>query len=143
MPLIFPKVIENTEYAAENNVYIDIGYMHTTVVFESKNEIIAFETFPLWTRSLIDSFSLHHPRLSLIEIEHILFQKKIESSENDLKTICTTNIREIGSGLDIIFNNALDLTLYPLMEDSLRNYLTADQTETNFKFIKQEKNLGD
>lgn len=60
-----------------------------------------------------------------------------ESSENDLKTICTTNIREIGSGLDIIFNNALDLTLYPLMEDSLRNYLTADQTETNFKFIKQ------
>ncbi len=89
MPLIFPKVIENTEYSNENNVYIDIGYTHTTVVFESKNEIIAFETFPLWTRSLIDSFSLHHPRLSLIEVEHILFQKKIESSENDLRNQVT------------------------------------------------------
>ena len=90
MPLIFPKVIENTEYAAENNVYIDIGYMHTTVVFESKNEIIAFETFPLGTRSLIDSLSLYYPKLSLIEVEHMLFQKYDGSiSDDDLRDMVT------------------------------------------------------
>lgn len=45
-PLLFSKVIEQSEYALENNVSIDIGYMHTTIVLESKNEILSFETFP-------------------------------------------------------------------------------------------------
>ncbi len=78
MPLIFPKVTENTEYASDNNIYIDVGYMHTTVVFEAKNEILSFETFPFGTKNLIDMFSFHYPEASLLEIEHMLFQKQVE-----------------------------------------------------------------
>lgn len=79
MPLIFPKVIEGTEYAADNNVYIDIGYMHTTIVFEEKNEILSFETFPFGTKNLVEMFSTQYPEASLLEIEHMLFQKQCDS----------------------------------------------------------------
>lgn len=36
MPLIFPKVLERGEHAGEDTIYLDIGYMHTTIVFEKK-----------------------------------------------------------------------------------------------------------
>jgi cell division ATPase FtsA len=45
-PLLFSKITERSEYVLENNLFLDIGYMHTTIVLESRNEIIAFETFP-------------------------------------------------------------------------------------------------
>ena len=61
----------------------------------------------------------------------------IKSTEKDLKTIYTSNIREMGSNLEVIFGSALDMTLYPLMEQSLRTYLTTSESVPNFMIIKQ------
>ena len=44
-PLLFSKISEQSEYALEKNIYIDLGFLHTTIVFESRNEILSFETF--------------------------------------------------------------------------------------------------
>lgn len=44
-PLIFPKIIEQTEYLHDRICSIDIGYSHTTVIVSQDNEIKTFETF--------------------------------------------------------------------------------------------------
>lgn len=64
----------------------------------------------------------------------------ISNAKRDLKTIYTANIDEIGDNLDAFFTNALDLSLYPLMEDSLRIYLSNDipNTFAEYKIIKQK-----
>ena len=64
----------------------------------------------------------------------------ISNAKRDLKTIYTANIDEIGDNIDAFFTNALDLSLYPLMEDSLRIYLSNDipETSTEYKTIKQK-----
>lgn len=51
-----------------------------------------------------------------------------DNAKNDLKTIYTANINELGSNLDSIFDNALDLTIYPLSEQSLKTYLSLSGT---------------
>jgi hypothetical protein len=45
-PLAFPKVIERTEYLLDTNVYLDIGYSHTTIVIEARGEVVTFHTLP-------------------------------------------------------------------------------------------------
>lgn len=61
------------------------------------------------------------------------------NAKNDLKTIYTANINELGNNLDSVFDNALDLSVYPLTEQSLRNYLslTESGTESEERLIKQ------
>ena len=61
------------------------------------------------------------------------------NTKRDLQTIYTANINEIGNNIDAVFTNALELSLYPMMEDSLRSYLTAGRPETltEYKLIKQ------
>lgn len=62
-----------------------------------------------------------------------------KNAKNDLKAIYTSNINELGNNLDSIFDNALDLTVYPLAEQSLRNYLSLPGTYTTSqeRLIKQ------
>lgn len=36
LPLLLPKSIENSDYTHENNAYIDVGYMHTTILLEKR-----------------------------------------------------------------------------------------------------------
>jgi hypothetical protein len=71
-PLLFSKITEQSDFALANNVYIDIGYMHTTVVFESRNEIFSFETFPFGTKMLLDMLLVEYPDKTYLEIENIL-----------------------------------------------------------------------
>lgn len=71
-PLLFSKITEQSDFALANNVYIDIGYMHTTVVFESRNEIFSFETFPFGTKMLLDMLLTEYPDKTYLEIENIL-----------------------------------------------------------------------
>ena len=61
----------------------------------------------------------------------------IQNSRQDLKIIYTANIQEMGTNLEGIFQNALELSQYPLMEQSLRTYLTADSTSANYMIFKQ------
>ncbi len=64
----------------------------------------------------------------------------ISNAQRDLKTIYTTNINEIGNNIDAVFTNALDLSLYPLMEESLRIYMSSDvpDNHSEYRVIKQE-----
>lgn len=65
----------------------------------------------------------------------------ITNTKRDLKSIYTANINEIGNNIDAVFTNAMDLSLYPIMEESLRTYLssdTSDTTLTEYRVIKQE-----
>lgn len=72
MPLIFPKIVEQTEYANERSCYIDIGYSHTTVLLSQDNEIKIFETFPVGSRMLMEMIREVHKNASLLGIENIL-----------------------------------------------------------------------
>lgn len=72
MPLVFPKLIEKSDYMGQNTCTIDIGYSHTTFALEAKNEIIAFETFPVGMRSLIELLSIRYPECSGLQIEQML-----------------------------------------------------------------------
>lgn len=54
MPLLFPKIVEKTEYATDRSCYIDIGYSHTTVLLTQDNEIKTFETFAVGSRMCME-----------------------------------------------------------------------------------------
>lgn len=68
--------------------------------------------------------------LSLIIIFGIASNIFNKNAKNDLKAIYTASINELGNNLDTVFDNALDLTVYPLTEQSLRNYLSLSETCT-------------
>jgi cell division ATPase FtsA len=46
-PLVLPKIIEYSDYVEDAVCIIDVGYMHTTILLQSNNQILAFETFPI------------------------------------------------------------------------------------------------
>ena len=48
------------------------------------------------------------------------------NTKQDLQTLYSANINEIGNKIDAVFTNALELSTYPLMEESLRTYLTSE-----------------
>lgn len=72
MPLILPKVVEQTEYAMDRIGHIDIGYTHTTVLVSQDNEIKTFETFPIGMQMCMEMIREKCPNLSLLQIENIL-----------------------------------------------------------------------
>lgn len=71
-PLLFPKIIEQTDLLAERSCYIDIGYSHTTILLTQDNEISIFETFPIGTRMCMEMIREAHKNASLLGIENIL-----------------------------------------------------------------------
>jgi cell division ATPase FtsA len=77
MPLVFPKIVEKSDFVWENTCSIDIGYSHTTIAIEAKNEITAFETFPIWARSLIEVLWLRFPDYSQLQIEHMIHSARL------------------------------------------------------------------
>lgn len=81
-PLLFPKIVEKTEYINEKNCYIDIGYSHTTVMITVDNEIKSFETFSVGSRMLMELIRDVTKNASLLGIENIICSKKeIKSSK--------------------------------------------------------------
>lgn len=80
-PLLFSKITERSDFALANNVYIDVWYMHTTIVFESKNEILSFETFPFGTKMLLDMLLNLSPDKTYLEIENILCDEMSDASK--------------------------------------------------------------
>lgn len=71
-PLIFPKLIETSQYSEDSACILDIGHSHTTVLLTENNKIISFETFPIGTEMLVDLVTESHPDFSLIQIENLL-----------------------------------------------------------------------
>lgn len=65
----------------------------------------------------------------------------IKSAKKDMKNIYAANINEVGKNVDVFFSDALDLTLYPLMEQNLRAFLT--ESPASLSYQKDKKNASD
>lgn len=72
IPLIYPKILEKTDYIDVRACVIDVWLMHTTFLCIQNNTIVALETFPFWTDLLIQALALAYPELTLLQIEHML-----------------------------------------------------------------------
>lgn len=59
----------------------------------------------------------------------------MSNTKEDLQTLYTANINEIGTNLDAVFINALELSIYPLTEDSLLTYLTSDIDTSSSEYL--------
>ena len=66
MPLIFPKIVEQTDFANDRSCYVDIGYSHTTILLMQDNEIKIFETFPVGTRMCMEMIREVYKNASLL-----------------------------------------------------------------------------
>ncbi len=65
----------------------------------------------------------------------------VKSAQKDLKSIYAANINEVGKNVDVFFSDALDLTLYPLMEKNLKSFLTTPKDSSSYMNVK--KNASD
>jgi Tfp pilus assembly PilM family ATPase len=74
-PLVLPKLIEYSEYVEDTVCIIDIGYMHTTLLLQSNNEILSFETFSVGTERLMQMLLEKYEEYSPIQIENMLYGK--------------------------------------------------------------------
>ncbi|WMJ86911.1 sensor histidine kinase [Anaerocolumna sp. MB42-C2] len=79
--------------------------------------------------------------LPILIIYMIVSNIFIKSTQEDMTTIYAANIREVGKNIDVILGSALDLSIYPLMEQNFKAFLTASIQSSNYKKIK--KNAGD
>jgi two-component system, sensor histidine kinase YesM len=79
--------------------------------------------------------------LPILIIYLIVSNIYIKSTREDMTTIYAANIREVGKNVDVILGSALDLSIYPLMEQNFKAFLTTPFRSSNYKKIK--KNAGD
>ena len=85
MPLIFPKILDGSQFISDHSVYIDIGYMHTTFVFEEYNQIDSFDTFVYGSKMLMDMLVSGFPKLSYTEIENLMLRSKLSLGEKEIR----------------------------------------------------------
>lgn len=62
----------------------------------------------------------------------------LDSAQKDMENIYAANITEISKNIDGYFQDALDLTLYPLMEANLKSFLTTPQDSPAYQMSKQQ-----
>ena len=86
-PLLFSKISEQSEYALEKNIYIDLGFLHTTIVFESRNEILSFETFAFWVKNLLDILARAFSDKTYLEIENLLWNDEVKHDAIEIAAI--------------------------------------------------------
>lgn len=71
-PLIFPKILEEKDNINHPLCILDIGLLHTTIICIENNSIIALETFPIGSESLMELIASHHGDLTILQIEHMI-----------------------------------------------------------------------
>ncbi len=69
MPLVYPRVIENTDYADAKVIFIDIWHSYVTFLQSGKNEIESFETHHLGFATLYSELSLLYKEYTVLELE--------------------------------------------------------------------------
>ncbi len=69
MPLVYPRVIENTDYSDAQVIFIDIGHSYVTFLQSSRNEIEAFETHHFGFSTLYGELSSRYPQYTFLELE--------------------------------------------------------------------------
>ncbi len=100
-PLVFPKILEKSEYASGLSYVVDIGYLHTNFLVIRNNEIELLETFPFGANMLMEMLGKSHPELSILQIENLLSDKKN-------KSLVQWDIQEFLEYLFDVFSHTLD-----------------------------------
>ncbi|EKE29055.1 MAG: cell division protein (septum formation) [uncultured bacterium (gcode 4)] len=72
LPISLPKLIEDSPYNYDNNIYLDIWYSKTTVILQSNSEILWFNILNFWYSLLEDELRSHLDK-SYLDIENILW----------------------------------------------------------------------
>lgn len=75
--------------------------------------------------------------LPIVVIFSIASSIFMRSTRNDLKALYSANVNEVGKNIEVLLHNALDLTLYPISEQNIKNYLCASPEETDYLLLKQ------
>lgn len=71
LPISLPKLIEESPYNFDSNVFIDIWYTKITIVLQSNSEIIWFNVLNFWY-SLVEELLRNKTWLSYLDTEKIL-----------------------------------------------------------------------
>ena len=84
-PLIFSKILEKWDVSHEDNLYIDIGYTHMTVVFEKNHEITSFDTFAIGSHMLMDMYLSELPDMTYTEIESLMMRSRVAPEDGNIR----------------------------------------------------------
>lgn len=71
LALSLPKLIEDSSYNFDQNIYIDIGYSKITVILQNNSEIIWFNVISFWL-ALLEEELKNSLNKSYLDIENIL-----------------------------------------------------------------------
>jgi hypothetical protein len=82
-PIVFPKILEHTEYVHETSVVIDLWYMHSTVMLLKDGQIEGFETFPIGVSMLIDILADKYGNRSRLSLENIICETEMTPIARD------------------------------------------------------------
>lgn len=113
-PLLFQKIIEQSEYSDETICTIDIGYNYTSVVVSSENEIQIFESFPIGTKLLMEMIYEDKGDTTFVHIENIL------CSESSMQS------QDIAAIVDEFIEYILDM---------IEAFLTQEKITLRFKYL--------
>ena len=95
LPISLPKLIEDSPYNYDANVFVDFGYSKTTVILQANSEIIGFNVLNFWYSILEDELRNHLDK-SYLDIENIL--SSIDENYEDYKKI-------IDETMEFLFNS--------------------------------------
>ncbi|MDD2486963.1 MAG: hypothetical protein PHS92_01170 [Candidatus Gracilibacteria bacterium] len=132
-----PKLVEDTNYSFDYNLFIDFGYSKTTVILENNSEILGFNIINYGTQILEEEMK-KHLSLNYIDIENII--KEIDNNYAEQKNI-------IDSFLDIIFDsvivaaNDIEKNMF-LKNIFISGGMVSNVLKDKLKEYFEQKNLG-
>jgi cell division ATPase FtsA len=83
IPLVFPKILEKTDYGGQTACIVDIGLMHTSIVCIRDNRTIALETFPFGSEMLVQLLENQYKELTALQIEHMLSNDEYNNQKEE------------------------------------------------------------
>lgn len=73
LPISLPKLIEESSYNYDTNIFIDFWYSKTTIILQNNSEIIWFNVLNIWL-SIIEDVLKDNLNVSYLNIENIMSQ---------------------------------------------------------------------
>lgn len=70
-PISIPKLIEDSSYSFDFNLFVDFWYSKTTIILENNSEIMGFNVINFWTQILEEELK-KHLSVNYIDIENII-----------------------------------------------------------------------
>ncbi len=68
--VLYPKILESSPYIFDTNLYLDIGYARTNMVFEVQNEIVGYSVLPIGISTIEAEMMRIDPDKTFLDIEN-------------------------------------------------------------------------